>query len=324
MLRIEFVDDEAQRRARTTVGRGTVMALSAAHRRRRALYVKQPPQPQDQRHQQQLQPQHLEGAHASTEPGQGDLQDSSIVTSETLAPGRPSSAPGVVEDNRRSQSAATATAATVAVAQPAAPLRAGVAAVAAAAAARVRRPDDPEVQAFVERELQAVLLQEDVGMLLQHVLGVLRNVLGGSAGSGASSSRGGGGGGGGVSRLSAPSRYVPASAKRARTATMTPSLPSRQDFENAMAREISSFLVEKDSLTFVGQLYLFLASGLTVRGYDESVFGPEEAARGVTAKVAEGKYSSAGPDRQVSSEVVDLADDDGYQYDAFDDDFDSG
>ncbi|GLC68743.1 hypothetical protein PLESTF_000730400 [Pleodorina starrii] len=294
--RVEFVDDEARRRGCSTVGVGAGMALSAGHRRRRAIYVKQaqpqpPPQPptasppleQSQQQRQEQQPEQADTQELvarSLGPSlDGQHQDSAVP---------PDARRGALTNGAAGSSlrgvAAKAWAAGAGPAQPAAAVATRAEArppiprapSSSRSSSKLRRADDPEVIAFVERELQAVMLQEDVGMLVQHVVGVLRNVLGAGGAPGAG---GGGGSGCGVKFLipgaSRISRYAPPPVKRPRTVE-APSLPPQQDFEGTLAREMTSFL-QRDSGLFASELYLFLASGLNVRGYDELVFGPEVA-----------------------------------------------
>ncbi|GLI69607.1 hypothetical protein VaNZ11_014274 [Volvox africanus] len=298
-FRVEFVDDEAQRRGCVPSG-GTGMALSAGHRRRRALYVTQPRQtPQLP---QQQQPEHPVRVHPLQGLGQGEVQDS--------GPG-----PCPKAQDLASQGAAGGT-----VQDPAATVTtraAGKRTVAgcAAPAVKMRRHDDPELRVFVERELQALLLQEDVGMLLEHVLGVVKNISGSTGASSGNASRCAVASGSGISvSVLRNSRYVPPPAKRTRT--MAPSLPPRQEFERVMSTEMESFLQQKGHM-FASQLYMFLVSGLSVRGYDELVFGSDVAPQGmVDKKVSEGtERVGVGSGRQVIQDIVDLVDDEEYDDD---------
>ncbi|GIL47912.1 hypothetical protein Vafri_4540 [Volvox africanus] len=203
-FRVEFVDDEARRRGCVPSG-GMGMALSAGHRRRRALYVTQPRQtpqlPEQQR------PAQLGHVHSLQGLGQGQVQDSGPAPCPEAqgSAGRTSQGP-----------AATATA------------QAAGRGTVVGCAVKVRRHDDPELRVFVERELQALLLQEDVGMLLEHVLGVVKNISGSTgANSSGSASRCAVASGSGITvSVLRNSRYVPPAAKRPRT--MAPSLPPKQ------------------------------------------------------------------------------------------------
>ncbi|KXZ43986.1 hypothetical protein GPECTOR_76g808 [Gonium pectorale] len=186
-----------------------------------------------------------------------------------------------------------------------------------AAPAATRSIDDPDVGTFVERELQAVLLQKDVSLVLQHVLGVLRAITIGGVGGRGSGRRGQAG--------SMPP------AKRARPSAAR--LPPQEEFEASLSREVLTFL-PRDSDTFAREVYLYLSRGLSVRAYDTLVFGEEVARDAAAVAAAEGSASGGGQrgDERNGSEsvlgaaernVVDLtASDDDERYGHYDgDDF---
>ncbi|GIL75037.1 hypothetical protein Vretimale_2476, partial [Volvox reticuliferus] len=171
--RVEFVDDEARRKG-CVASSGIGMALSAGHRRRRALYVTQPRQTPQSQVQQQW---HANSPHSL---GQGQLQESGPAP----GPEAQGAAGNTVQGPTAAPTAQSAGRSTmVGCAVP---------------AVKVRRHDDPELRIFVERELQALLLQEDVGMLLEHVLGVVKNVSGSTGAGSSSASRSAVAGGSGI------------------------------------------------------------------------------------------------------------------------------
>ncbi|GIL47911.1 hypothetical protein Vafri_4540 [Volvox africanus] len=157
-------------------------------------------------------------------------------------------------------------------------------------------------------------------MLLEHVLGVVKNISGSTgANSSGSASRCAVASGSGITvSVLRNSRYVPPAAKRPRT--MAPSLPPKQEFERVMSTEMESFLQQKGQM-FASQLYMFLVSGLSVRGYDELVFGSDVTPQGMADKKAsEGtERVGVGTGRQV---LVDLVDNEEYDEDDDDDDDD--
>ncbi|KAG2436806.1 hypothetical protein HXX76_006329 [Chlamydomonas incerta] len=137
-----------------------------------------------------------------------------------------------------------------------------------------RGADDPELQAFVKRELQAVLLQEDVALVMQHVLGVVRTVVGATA-SGSGVGAAGRGAAPGLALAPGRNKYVP-QPKRLRATATAPGLAATiQEVEAALCREATCFL-QADAPEFARQLGLFLTSGLSVKAYDELVFGSAE------------------------------------------------
>ncbi|KAG2444104.1 hypothetical protein HYH02_009046 [Chlamydomonas schloesseri] len=254
-FRTEYVDEAAERRARAAPGGGPgggASLLSAAHRRRRALYVSQGPGATNPA-----------GGAAAAAAGASGVASSEVVEPRTVQP----------------------TAVAAAASQGGRP--AGVTAPAMSTQGRgaIRRgADDPELKAFVKRELQAVLLQEDVTLVAQHVLGVLRAVLGGP-----NSVASGGGGGSSVPwrgaqpvRALAPgrNRYVPPPKRPRGAATAQGPAASVQDIETALSREAACFLHD-DVQQFARQVGLFLTSGLSVKAFDDLVFGAaEEHAQG--------------------------------------------
>ncbi|KAI8466956.1 MAG: hypothetical protein J3K34DRAFT_524108 [Monoraphidium minutum] len=108
-----------------------------------------------------------------------------------------------------------------------------------------RAPDDPVVEAWLRRELQALLLEADVGVWVHQLLGVLRSCAAGGSAAGGGIGRGGGGSG--------------AAARGA---------AGLERVERA-ARPV----VSDHAPLFARQLWGFVQSGLTVAAHDAATFG---------------------------------------------------
>eukprot|EP00878_Enallax_costatus_P008540 GHUV01008928.1.p1 GENE.GHUV01008928.1~~GHUV01008928.1.p1 ORF type:complete len:296 (+),score=56.73 GHUV01008928.1:130-888(+) len=107
-----------------------------------------------------------------------------------------------------------------------------------------RLPTHQQTSAFITRDLQAILLENDVDLIVQHVLGVLRAL---------------------AAKKPDPSSNCPGSS---------PVYGAHSTFVQAVAQAISSFLPEQLlAESFADELWAFLHSGLTVAGYDRATFG---------------------------------------------------
>lgn len=111
-------------------------------------------------------------------------------------------------------------------------------------AKRGKPPDDAQLTLWITRELQALILDEDVALLLQHVQGVLKRMYSAKPTNG-------------------PAPSTPGSVFSA-------TYGSRDAFLGSVAQSMEQFLQEF-SAQFAAELWVFLHGGLTVAAFDEAL-----------------------------------------------------
>jgi Ring finger domain len=114
-----------------------------------------------------------------------------------------------------------------------------------------RRPEHPVTLAWVERELQALLLDDDVTLLVQHVSGVLRS-------------------------LAARQRDAPRVAPPAAACAADPTSAvygSFSAFCDAVAGALRGFMHMTEATQFAAELWGWLHSGLSITAHDLATFG---------------------------------------------------
>lgn len=144
-------------------------------------------------------------------------------------------------------------------------------------AKRPRPPQDRETATFVQRELQAVLLTEDVGIIVQHVTGVLLN----------------------LAKRHAP-KPSPSTPRTAGGSTYG----DKAGFLAAVAASMAGFLVEDQAAQFAEQLWCFLHSGLTVAAYDRLVFAYAAREEGEEGRGEQEEEQDQGGGRQMEAEAT--------------------
>ncbi|GBF99198.1 hypothetical protein Rsub_12457 [Raphidocelis subcapitata] len=153
-----------------------------------------------------------------------------------------------------------------------------------------RGPGDPEVAAWIRRELQALMLEPSVELWQQQLLGVLRACWAPAPGGAPAAGRGAPAGRGAGARrghaLGAPARGAAAGAPRATGYGQQQECLARLE---AAARAP----LGDHAPAFARELWRFLGSGLTVAAHDDAVFGrPRKRRRRLSD--ADGGSSGAG------------------------------
>ncbi|CAL8464231.1 g3766 [Coccomyxa elongata] len=135
----------------------------------------------------------------------------------------------------------------------------------------------PAVSAWLRREVQALLMEEDVELVAQHVLGTVRS-------------------------LSSPA----ATNLRGRPTVQKVSL-SRAEWVEAVAAAAKPYIFG-NAAQFAGHLWAFIASGMSVAAHDAAVFGTDEAPVAAVNTCAtefgvpSNRYSSEGSSSQSRDE----------------------
>lgn len=110
-----------------------------------------------------------------------------------------------------------------------------------------RAPSSPQTSEWVTRELQALLLEDDVDVIAQHVVGVLQGLA---------------------------NRQKQSRCKGPGTSPVYGPQPA---FLAGIVQAVQSFL-DEHAASFARQLWCFLESGLSISAHDALVFGAEDAA----------------------------------------------
>ncbi|BDA49350.1 hypothetical protein COCOBI_13-4620 [Coccomyxa sp. Obi] len=125
----------------------------------------------------------------------------------------------------------------------------------------------PAVSAWLRRELQALLMEEDVDLVAQHVLGTVRT-------------------------LSSPAS---SNLKGGRPTAQKVSL-SRAQWVEAVAAAAEPYIFG-NAAHFAGQLWAFIASGMSVAAHDAAVFGTDRTPA-ETAKENDSAKEDGGPSQR--------------------------
>ncbi|KAF6256032.1 hypothetical protein COO60DRAFT_152412 [Scenedesmus sp. NREL 46B-D3] len=134
-----------------------------------------------------------------------------------------------------------------------------------------RAPNSPQITEWVTRELQALLLEDDVDVIVQHVLGVLQGLV---------------------------NRQKQSRWKGLNT---SPVYGPQTAFVDSIMQAIQGFL-DEHAAAFAGQLWSFLQSGLSITAHDALLFGPEDAAP-ASSDADQAQEPEAAPSGAVAPEV---------------------